>query len=145
MTHRAPEAGFRYLAATDPSGLRNDPWAFTICGERDGAVVQCLVRSWRPGASVEGIVSDIASELRRFGLSSVVSDQFGSEVTRAHFTRAGVRLDERPFTSGASSPKTLGFKALKDLVIGRRIPHNLPVRNTAGWVPGFNSGSRRRT
>jgi len=121
VTRREPEAGFRYVAATDPSGLRNDPWAFTVLGRREDQLAQFVVRSWRPGSSVDQVVTDIASELRLFGLTGLVADQFGSEVTKAHFTRAGIHLEERPFTSGPGSPKTLGFKALREVVIGRRI------------------------
>ncbi|MBZ5638000.1 MAG: hypothetical protein LAO51_04495 [Acidobacteriia bacterium] len=122
VQRRGRVPGFAYVAATDPSGLRNDPWAFCIVGRRDdGAVVQFVTRAWLPGSSVERIVAEIKAELAAFGLGSVVSDQYGSEVTRAHFTAAGVQLEERAFTSGPSSPKTMGFKALRDLVVSGRI------------------------
>jgi hypothetical protein len=113
--------GWRYLAATDPSGLRNDPWAFTIVGTCAGAVVQFVVRSWRPGTAVERVIEEIGAELAAFNLRRVVSDGYSSEIAKAHFVRAGLHLEEAPFTGSASSPKLLGFKALKELVLARRI------------------------
>jgi hypothetical protein len=121
VRRRDPIDGFQYAAATDPSGLRNDPWAFTVLGRKGERVVQFTLRSWRPGTAVERVVDEIRAELLRFGLRSVASDQFGSEVTKAHFDRADVALLEMPFTSGAGSPKTLGFRALRELVLGGRI------------------------
>lgn len=119
----APDPRYKYAAAMDPSGLRNDPWAFTIVGRPmgEGPVLQFIAKAWRPGAKVADIVGEIGTLLREFGLSRVFTDQYGSEVTREHFTRAGIVVDERPFTAGASSPKTLGFKALKELVVAQRI------------------------
>lgn len=121
VRRREPEEGWLYTAAMDPSGLRNDPWAFTIVGEREDHFAQFVSHAWPPGSSVERIVDEIVAEMKEFGLHRLFADQYGSEVTKAVFARAGLDLEERPFTAGSSSPKTRGFLAAKDLVMARRI------------------------
>jgi hypothetical protein len=123
VTRKQPmeDPRWRYLAAMDPSGLRNDSWAFTVLGGKGDDVVQFVSRGWYPGTPVERIVEEIKAELGRFRLSSVYTDQYGSEITASLFTGAGIRVHERPFTAGASSPKALGFKALKEMILSQRI------------------------
>lgn len=121
VDRRPPEDGFHYTAATDPSGLRNDHWALTVFGRRGEEVRQFVSTAWPPGISVDRLIGELSAILKPFGLTTLVSDQYGSEVTKAHFTRAGINVQERPFTSSANSAKALGFKALKELIVGRQI------------------------
>jgi hypothetical protein len=121
VTERAPEEGFRFVAAVDPSGLKRDEFTLTILGSRAGQVVQFAMLGWGVGARVEKIVGEIAEILDRFGLRSVLADQYGGEITASAFRQAGVKVDERPFTSAPGSPKTIGLKGLVQLVREQRI------------------------
>jgi hypothetical protein len=82
-----PAPGCIYTAFVDPSGGRNDSMTLAIAHkDAAGVAVLNLVREIHPPFNAEGAVAEVCSELRRFGLSAVLSDQYAGETDRSRST-----------------------------------------------------------
>ena len=85
---------FKYSAGVDASGGGADAFALSIA-HRDGErIVQDLVRSWgKPrGGSVdlEGVVKEIASMCRSYGIAKVHGDRYAAGWVSQSFSRQGI-------------------------------------------------------
>lgn len=93
--------GHQYVAAMDPA-VRRNAWTLVVCTRRyrheDGR--QCLsvvlAKQWIPTAAApldaETVVSEIAAELRGYGLEQVWTDQWASDVLRSIGHRHGLNI-----------------------------------------------------
>jgi hypothetical protein len=94
-----PAPGCTYTAFVDPSGGRNDSMTLAIAHkDAAGLAVLDLVREIHPPFNPEGAVAEFASELRRYGLSAVLSDAYAGEWVPSAFSRFGITCEPSPLT-----------------------------------------------
>ena len=89
-----PSRQIAYQAFTDPSGGRSD--AFTLgIGHKEfsgKAVIDCL-KAWSSPFDPSAVVSQVAEELKRFGVVSVSGDNYGGEWPVEQFKRQGIHYE----------------------------------------------------
>lgn len=94
----APRLGVHYVAAVDVSAGGPDYFTLAV-GHVEGAgperrVVQDVMRGWRRRGSemldLQGVVRQIASLIRPYGLAAVVGDRYGGQWIREAFRAAGL-------------------------------------------------------
>lgn len=124
-----PQAGWTYGAAMDPA-TRGNAFTLVITGYRErfdddgpvGAMLpslaqQALARQWQGSpedpARAKVIFPEMKTELERYGLDSVMTDQWGYDPFREHAADAGIELvlDER-----TSAEKVNGFRVFENMV-----------------------------
>ena len=98
-----PRHGERYLAAVDPSGGGEDAMTLAICHVEHDAllgsrVVQDVMKGWRrprdgSQLNLEGVVTEIASLVKSYGLSTVFGDRYAGDWVRQRFRAERVRYD----------------------------------------------------
>jgi hypothetical protein len=96
VRERRPERQHRYVAAVDPSGGGQDSFALGI-GHKEGvtSVLDCI-REVRPGGGAfnpESIVSEFATLLRTYRVSTVTGDKFAGEWPAAEFRKHGIHYE----------------------------------------------------
>jgi hypothetical protein len=100
-----PVAGNQYSAGCDATGLSDSPTAdcFTLSiTHRDGdMLIQDLLRGWKKSrqtnVDLEGIVSEIAAILERYGLYDVHGDRYSGQWVVEAFRKAGVTYVQTEF------------------------------------------------
>lgn len=97
--HELPRIStYQYKGFVDPSGGSADSMTMAVAhAEGDTAVLDC-VREVRPPFSPETVVSEFATLLKSYGLSSVTGDRYGGEFCREPFRKNGIdyQLSDRP-------------------------------------------------
>jgi hypothetical protein len=89
-----PEAGISYFAFCDPSGGASDAMTLAISHlSSDNVPVLDAVRETRPPFDPEGVVTEFAELLRRYGVDSVTGDRYGGEWPRQRFREHGIRYE----------------------------------------------------
>ena len=119
VRERAPVAGTRYAAFTDPSGGSADSMTLAIAhrqreGSADVAVLDA-VREVKPPFSPESTVQAFCELLRTYGVTRVVGDRYGGEWPRERFRKWGVEYVI------ASRPKSQLYTSLLPAVNSRRV------------------------
>jgi hypothetical protein len=86
-----PKSDIRYVAFADLSGGRQDDGALSIA-HREGrkVVVDCLKR-YRPPFNPHLVVSQMAEEIKRFGIRGVTGDNYAAEFVAQAFEGCGIR------------------------------------------------------
>jgi hypothetical protein len=84
----------RYVAFADMSGGRSDDATLAVAHKEDRTVVIDLAKRWRPPFNPHHIVSLMAQELRRYGITKVVGDNYAAEFTASAFTANGIRYEK---------------------------------------------------
>ena len=89
-----PSRQIAYQAFTDPSGGRSDSFTLGI-GHKEfsgKAVIDCL-KAWRSPFDPSAVVSQVAEELKRYGVVSVSGDNYGGEWPVEQFKRQGIHYE----------------------------------------------------
>lgn len=88
----------RYVAFVDPSGGSSDSMTLAIAHHENDCAVLDVVRERKAPFSPEATVSDFASVLKSYGLSSVTGDRYGGEWPREQFRKHGIayNLSDKP-------------------------------------------------
>ncbi|MFT8464822.1 MULTISPECIES: terminase large subunit domain-containing protein [Acetobacter] len=97
--HELPrDSRVRYVAFVDPSGGSSDSMTLAIAHHENDCAVLDLVRERKAPFSPETTVSDFASVLKSYGLSSVTGDRYGGEWPREQFRKHGIayNLSDKP-------------------------------------------------
>lgn len=92
---RPPAKELSYRAGVDPSGGGADEFALAIVHVEDGRrIVQDVSRGWRGSRAgkveLTGVVADIATILRRYGIGTVTGDHFGGAWVAQEFAKHGI-------------------------------------------------------
>jgi len=86
----APLEKLAYRAFVDPSGGSKDDFSIAI-GHADGErTVVDLVRGWTPPFNPTGVVAEIASILKTYGITGVTGDRYAGEWPREQFRLHGI-------------------------------------------------------
>jgi hypothetical protein len=109
-----PIDGKTYFGFCDPSGGSNDSMTLCISSREGNRVVIDVVREVVPPFSPESVVAEFAALLKRYRLSTIVSDRYAGQWTAEAFRRHGIQCDQ------AAKPKSDLYKDL------------LPVLNSGG-------------
>ena len=123
---------YTYTAAVDPSGGGTDAFSLAIVHrESEGAerrIVHDVMRSWgrrgNTSPDLEGIVKDIASLLRAFGLRAVVGDRYAASWTRERFKAEGIEYKDPELRIGGETKymdKSSAYAELQPLIAQGRI------------------------
>ena len=96
----APVAGVVYYAFVDPSGGSSDSMTLCIAHREGERAIIDAIREVRPPFSPESTVSEFASLLRGYHVSTVVGDRYAGEWPRERFQAHGITY------TTASSPKS---------------------------------------
>lgn len=91
-----PPAGHTYRAFVDPSGGRGDSFTLSIAHREDDAVIVDLIRGRKPPFSPQNVVSEFATILRAYGLSSVCGDRYSAEWVVSSFRDNGIYYEASP-------------------------------------------------
>jgi hypothetical protein len=99
-----PRDGVRYVAAVDPSG--GGPDAFTMAvvhaegSITERRVIQDVMKGWArrgsSGVNLEGIVDESSAVVKRYGLGSVLGDDYAGQWVKQAFEARGIRYESSP-------------------------------------------------
>jgi hypothetical protein len=93
-----PQPGMTYYAAVDPSGGGADAFTCSIVHGDEGTVVQDVLRGWvrRAGQSpdLRGVVAEIASLVKEYGLREVTGDRYAAGWVRQAFRDEAITYTE---------------------------------------------------
>lgn len=133
MGNIPPEEGWEFGAAIDP-GTRSNAWTLVISGRQAGdteaetryRVFHCC--QWQ-GSSAEPlrakeVFADIALILTPFGLTTVLTDQWGYDPFREHAEDAKIDLE---LDTRTTADKTKAFKELREHVISKKEPAQMEL------------------
>jgi hypothetical protein len=106
--HELPPQGEAYTGFIDVSGGARDSHACAIAfrDPLDGVVTLACAREIK-SSNTESVVSEFATLLRSYGLSTVFSDRYGSAWVTDAFARYGIRLQYSPKTRSELYLETL--------------------------------------
>jgi hypothetical protein len=90
VLERQPAASFKYLGFVDPSGGASDSFTLAIAHRENGFAVLDLLREVRPPFSPEAVVEEISKTVKRYRISRVVGDRWGSGFVCEQFRKHGV-------------------------------------------------------
>ena len=89
-----PQPGKRYAAGVDASGGGQDAFTLGIVHQEKDMLVQDVCRGWRKtrtaNVNLEGVVTEIAEILKRYGLREIHGDKYSANWVIEAFRRAGV-------------------------------------------------------
>jgi hypothetical protein len=83
--------GFTYFAFVDPSGGSADSMTMAIAHKEEKRAVLDVVREVKPPFSPEGVVAEFATDLARYGITSVKGDRYAGEWPREQFRKHGIQ------------------------------------------------------
>jgi len=86
-----PKPDTRYSAFVDMSGGRSDDAALAIGSRRNRRVVVDHLCRYRPPFNPHRVIGEMAEQLRRYGVKSVVGDNYAAEFVARAFQSRGVR------------------------------------------------------
>lgn len=98
-THeRPPVEGVPYRAFVDPSGGSADSFTMAIAHRAPEGAVLDLVRERKPPFSPSSVVAEFCEDLKRFGITEVVGDNYAGMWPKEKFRQCGVeyRLSDKP-------------------------------------------------
>jgi hypothetical protein len=90
ITLRSPNAGVRYLVATDPSGGRGDAFTAAIGHTEGKRLVIDRVYERRAPFDPETALDEVAALAREYGASMVHGDDYGADLIVSGFRRRGI-------------------------------------------------------
>jgi hypothetical protein len=85
-----PRTELRYSAFCDVSGGRRDDATLAIGHRRERTVIVDLLRRWRPPFSPQAVISDMAEEMRRYGVRKITGDNYAAEFVARAFQSCGI-------------------------------------------------------
>lgn len=118
----SPQPGFHYVAAIDPA-TRANAWTLIVAAQdRAGRWIVSLARQWRGSQSKplspSAVLGEIASILRPYRVSLLLSDQFSGDALKDLASPHGLYLKIVPFT-GAN--KVIWYDAVRTLMQAGRV------------------------
>lgn len=93
-----PRKGVDYIGAVDPSGGGADAFTFSIVHVEDEKVVQDVMRGWKRARDLEGVVKEIATIAKTYGLRSVVGDKYAGQWVPEAFSREELHYNAAEMT-----------------------------------------------
>ncbi len=96
-----PRRDTRYVAFADLSGGRVDDAALAIAHRAGRTVVVDIVQRFRPPFNPHHVISDMAEELKRYGVHRIVGDNYAAEFVAQAFESCGIRYTK------ADKPKSV--------------------------------------
>jgi hypothetical protein len=87
---RPPVSGDHYLAATDPSGGRGDPFTAAVGHTEDKSLVIDCIYERRAPFDPETALDEVAALAREYGASMVHGDDYGADLIVSGFRRRGI-------------------------------------------------------
>jgi hypothetical protein len=87
---RPHERKHNYIAFVDPSGSSNDAFTLAIAHKENKTCLLDLLREHNPPFSPEAVISEYASILKKYRLSSVHGDKYAGEFVAELFRKNGV-------------------------------------------------------
>jgi hypothetical protein len=96
---RPPVAGLRYACFIDPAGgSGQDSMTLAIAHREKELAVLDVVREVKPPFSPDVVTADFLAVMRRYRITAVVGDRWGSDWVQERFRKAGVRyvVSEKP-------------------------------------------------
>ena len=91
---RSSIACVTYLAFADPSGGRGDSTTLAVAHREGEKIIVDAVRAWK--GDIAAVAGEIADVVKSYGLSSVMGDNYGADVTVTSLARVGVEYQPRP-------------------------------------------------
>jgi hypothetical protein len=92
-------AGVAYVAFVDPSGGSSDSMTLGIAHrEVTGIAALDLLREVKPPFSPEGVVSDFAREVKKYGITTVTGDRYAGEWPREQCRKHGITYEPSELT-----------------------------------------------
>src|SRR5262245_59314578 len=89
-----PQPGRRYAAGVDASGGGRDAFTLSIVHQEADMLVQDVCRGWRKtrtaNVNLEGVVTEIAEILKRYGLREIHGDKYSANWVIEAFRRVGI-------------------------------------------------------
>jgi hypothetical protein len=90
IRERPPERRHRYVAFCDPSGGSADSMTLAIAHKEGSTAIMDVIREVKPPFSPEAVVSEFATVLKLYRLSTVIGDRYAGEWVREIFRNHGV-------------------------------------------------------
>jgi len=90
----APVSGAHYAAFVDPSGGSSDSMTLAIGHKQDDVAILDAVREIKPPFSPEGCVSEFATLLKNYGITTITGDKYAGEWPVEQFAKFGIRYDQ---------------------------------------------------
>lgn len=90
IRERPPERRHRYVAFCDPSGGSADSMTLAIAHKEGSTAIIDVIREVKPPFSPEAVVSEFATVLKLYRLSTVIGDRYAGEWVREIFRNHGV-------------------------------------------------------
>jgi hypothetical protein len=117
-----PQAGIIYKCFVDPSGGRNDSFAFSIAHKEGQNVIVDLAQEFLPPFDPAAVAQQIAQVLREYKITRVQGDRFAGNWVSGAFRKEGIFYENSPVDK---SSLFLEFQAIASM---RRV--SLPKHET---------------
>lgn len=114
IRERPPIAGQLYSAFVDPSGGSADSFTMAIGHKEDDGHILDAIRERKPPFSPEDVVTEFATLLKSYGITTVVGDRYAGEWPREQFSKRGITYQP------AAKPKSDLYRDLLPLLNSRR-------------------------
>src|SRR5205807_228445 len=90
VNQRPPIEGVMYLATCDPSGGGTDAMTVSIVHTEGQRVIVDVCKGWSRKSAREGIVEEVATLLKAYGLTKIAGDRYGGAWVREAFKKNGI-------------------------------------------------------
>jgi hypothetical protein len=101
VRERPPAPGLVYRAHLDLSGGRGAAAALGVGHREPRRVVLDVLRAWPSPHNPSQIIGEAGALLRRYGLRRVTGDDYGAELARDYFRRAGITYEQAELNASA--------------------------------------------
>lgn len=89
-----PKKDFHYFAFADVSGGRNDDASIAIAHKEARKVIIDFAKRYRPPHSPYEVIRSMCDELRRFGIRSIIGDNYAAEFVSQAFKQNGIKYEK---------------------------------------------------
>jgi hypothetical protein len=112
-----PVPGVNYFGFTDPAGGSGggDSMTMAVAHVEGEATILDLIREQKPPFSPDEVVTAFAATLRRYGITKVTGDRWGSGFVAEAFLKAGLTYEP------SEKPKSDIYKELLPLLNSKRV------------------------
>jgi hypothetical protein len=90
---RQPQRKYNYVGFVDPSGGAHDGFTMAIAHFEGKTAVLDVVRERMPPFSPEAVISEYASVLKKYRVSTVGGDRYAGEFPREQFAKYGIHYE----------------------------------------------------
>jgi hypothetical protein len=148
----SPNKGTKYASFVDLSGGRSDDAALAIAHKDEGKVILDFIKRWKPPFNPNRVIGEMCDELRDYGISRVIGDNYSAEFTKSGFESHGfqyARATTNPWSSNPTNkvakPKSqLYLELLPRLCSGEieMLDHDILVSQLSSLERRTRSGGR---